>query len=80
MVRHVAVRYPTTKIICIGFSMGGNIVTKYLGERPSIPQIIAGISACQVIFAVSYDIPARIRDNIRHLTKVLPPKKAFLIS
>lgn len=47
MVRHVAVRYPTTKIICIGFSMGGNIVTKYLGERPSIPQIIAGISACQ---------------------------------
>lgn len=47
MVRHVAARYPTTKIICIGFSMGGNIVTKYLGERPSIPQIIAGISACQ---------------------------------
>ena len=28
--------------------MGGNIVTKYLGERKSIPQIIAGISACQV--------------------------------
>ena len=49
MVRHVAARYPTTKIICIGFSMGGNIVTKYLGERKSIPQIIAGISACQVI-------------------------------
>ena len=48
MVRHVAARYPTTKIICIGFSMGGNIVTKYLGERKSIPQIIAGISACQV--------------------------------
>ena len=48
MVRHVSTRYPTTKIICIGFSMGGNIVTKYLGERKSIPQIIAGISACQV--------------------------------
>lgn len=48
MVRHVTMRYPTTKIICIGFSMGGNIVTKYLGEKKSIPQIIAGISACQV--------------------------------
>ena len=48
MVRQVVARYPTTKIICIGFSMGGNIVTKYLGERKSIPQIIAGISACQV--------------------------------
>jgi len=47
MVRQVVARYPTTKIICIGFSMGGNIVTKYLGERKSIPQIIAGISACQ---------------------------------
>ena len=48
MVRHVVTRYPTTKVICIGFSMGGNIVTKYLGERKPIPQIIAGISACQV--------------------------------
>jgi abhydrolase domain-containing protein 2 len=48
MVRHVVTRYPTTKIVCIGFSMGGNIVTKYLGERKSMPQIIAGISACQV--------------------------------
>jgi len=47
MVRHVVTRYPTTKIVCIGFSMGGNIVTKYLGERKSMPQIIAGISACQ---------------------------------
>ena len=27
--------------------MGGNIVTKYLGEKKAIRQIIAGISACQ---------------------------------
>ena len=56
MVRHVTTRYPTTKIICIGFSMGGNIVTKYLGEKKSIPQIIAGISACQVIINTCYKV------------------------
>ena len=56
MVRHVTTRYPTTKIICIGFSMGGNIVTKYLGEKKSIPQIIAGISACQVVINQCYKL------------------------
>ncbi|WAR19524.1 ABHD2-like protein [Mya arenaria] len=28
-------QYPHTKIIMVGFSMGGNIVTKYLGENPT---------------------------------------------
>lgn len=41
--------YPNTKIIAIGYSMGGNLVTKYLGEsrenRPS--SVIAGVSICQ---------------------------------
>ena len=50
MIRHIVTRNPNTKIICIGYSVGGNIVTKYLGERESIPQIIAGIAVCQ-----SYD-------------------------
>lgn len=40
---------PKTKIIVIGYSMGGNLITKYLGEprqnRPS--NVIAGISICQ---------------------------------
>ena len=48
MVNHLLRCYPTTKIICIGFSMGGNVVTKYLGEKKPLCQIIAGISACQV--------------------------------
>ena len=60
--------------------MGGNIVTKYLGERPSIPQIIAGISACQVISAILHDIQARIQDIIRNLTKILLLRKDFLTS
>ncbi|XP_050529025.1 abhydrolase domain-containing protein 2 isoform X1 [Daktulosphaira vitifoliae] len=41
--------YPKTKIIIIGYSMGGNLVTKYLGEtytkRPDC--IVAGVSICQ---------------------------------
>uniref|UniRef100_A0A224XDK5 Putative abhydrolase domain-containing protein 2-like isoform x2 n=1 Tax=Panstrongylus lignarius TaxID=156445 RepID=A0A224XDK5_9HEMI len=53
MINNVTVRYPTTKFVCIGYSMGGNIVTKYLGEhdiqKPA--SIIGGVSICQ-----GYDI------------------------
>ena len=49
MVTHVVDRYPQTKVVTVGFSMGGNIVTKYLGEKPhQVPKnIIGGISICQ---------------------------------
>ncbi|XP_011310910.1 abhydrolase domain-containing protein 2 [Fopius arisanus] len=42
-------RHPSTKIVCVGFSLGGNLVTKYMGERSAnkLPQIIGGISICQ---------------------------------
>ncbi|XP_017885127.1 abhydrolase domain-containing protein 2 isoform X2 [Ceratina calcarata] len=42
-------KHPNTKIICIGFSLGGNLVSKYLGERGSnkLASIIGGISICQ---------------------------------
>lgn len=42
-------KYPNTKIICIGFSLGGNLITKYMGEadRDRPKQIIAAISVCQ---------------------------------
>lgn len=49
MVQHIATIYPNTKIICVGYSIGGNIITKYLGEKGiRIPHVIAGISAGQV--------------------------------
>jgi abhydrolase domain-containing protein 2 len=49
MVANLAKKYPSTKIISLGFSLGGNLVTKYLGENnPKQPHnIIAGISVCQ---------------------------------
>lgn len=42
-------KHPSTKIVCVGFSLGGNLVTKYMGERAMTksPQIIGGISICQ---------------------------------
>ena len=48
MVQDLVKRYAGTKVICMGFSMGGNLVTKYLGEdRPRPKNIVAGIPSCQ---------------------------------
>ena len=48
MVQDLVKRYAGTKFICVGFSMGGNLVTKYLGEDRRRPKnIVAGISSCQ---------------------------------
>lgn len=53
-------RYPGTKFILVGFSMGGNLVTKYIGEERKRPDnIIAGVSACQ-----GYDAAKYVNDNI----------------
>ncbi|XP_076679596.1 abhydrolase domain-containing protein 2 isoform X1 [Andrena cerasifolii] len=49
MLHSLVEKHPNTRIICIGFSLGGNLVTKYLGERGSnkLSNIIGGISICQ---------------------------------
>lgn len=47
MVVDILKRFPNTKIVCVGFSMGANLVTKYLGETERSEQIMAGISVCQ---------------------------------
>lgn len=40
VVQHAAKRY--ARIAVIGFSLGGNVVLKYLGESPPLPQVVAG--------------------------------------
>ena len=40
--------YPDTKLVAVGFSMGGNVVCKYLGEDERNQQhFICAISCCQ---------------------------------
>jgi len=47
MLQDLIKHYPTMEFICLGFSMGGNIVTKYLGEEKQSTKILAGISVSQ---------------------------------
>ncbi|XP_075219349.1 abhydrolase domain-containing protein 2 isoform X2 [Lycorma delicatula] len=49
MLHHLTEKLPNTKIITLGYSMGGNIVTKYMGEldREQPANLIGGISICQ---------------------------------
>ncbi|XP_037093014.1 abhydrolase domain-containing protein 2-like [Pollicipes pollicipes] len=45
---HMA-RHPLTRLVLVGFSMGGNIVTKYMGQPAGrrTPSIIGAVSICQ---------------------------------
>ena len=54
MVKHLEQMHPSTYIVAVGFSLGGNIVTKYMGEQEAtMPRnVIGGISICQGYNAV----------------------------
>lgn len=56
MVDDLENKYPSTYIVAVGFSLGGNIVTKYMGEKTDkLPKnVIGGISICQGYNAVKY--------------------------
>lgn len=49
MITSLVKKYPSTHIISVGFSLGGNLVTKYLGEKnvPKPSNIIGAVSICQ---------------------------------
>ncbi|BET02426.1 alpha/beta hydrolase fold [Nesidiocoris tenuis] len=49
VVKHVSKRYPSTKVILLGYSLGGNLITKYLGEEGEnvAKNIAGGVSVCQ---------------------------------
>ncbi|XP_014211316.1 abhydrolase domain-containing protein 2 [Copidosoma floridanum] len=49
MLKNLLEKHSNTKIVCVGFSLGGNIITKYLGEQGTnkLSNIIGGISICQ---------------------------------
>jgi abhydrolase domain-containing protein 2 len=48
MVEEVRKSYPDSTFIAVGFSMGGNVITKYLGERPERQlHFIGAVCCCQ---------------------------------
>ncbi len=49
MVNSLAKKYPSSHIVAVGFSLGGNLITKYLGENEIVrpDNIIGGVSICQ---------------------------------
>lgn len=56
VVTHSLEAYPHTKAVAVGFSLGANLVAKYLGERRfTVPaNIVGGISICQGYDALMY--------------------------
>jgi len=48
MLKQILERWPNTRIVAVGFSLGGNLVTKYVGEQRIRPtQLLGAISICQ---------------------------------
>eukprot|EP00117_Sycon_ciliatum_P007032 scpid66120/ scgid5759/ Abhydrolase domain-containing protein 2; Lung alpha/beta hydrolase 2 len=48
MVKHIHRRWPDAPLVALGFSMGANIILKYLGEDPSRQALFsAAVSCCQ---------------------------------
>jgi len=48
MIEHVVRTYPSSFLLAVGISMGGNVVTKYLGEcKKHEKQFLGGLSICQ---------------------------------
>lgn len=54
MVEHLHQKYHQNRIVAVGFSLGGNLVTKYMGEMQKTKpnSVIGGISICQGYNAV----------------------------
>ncbi|KAJ2899493.1 hypothetical protein IWW38_000957 [Coemansia aciculifera] len=52
-VDHVHSRFPSSKLIGIGYSLGANLVTKYVGEQGTRCPLHAAVSVCN-----SYDLAA----------------------
>lgn len=48
MVTYIKKTYPLTQLVVVGFSLGGNIVCKYLGEtQANQDRVLCCVSVCQ---------------------------------
>ncbi|MFN6944800.1 MAG: YheT family hydrolase [Cytophagaceae bacterium] len=62
VINHVLNNHSYKNITLIGFSVGGNIVLKYLGENPDKVPI-------QVINSVTFSVPCHLESGAHHLAK-----------
>lgn len=54
MVAHVRAKYPTQLLFAAGWSLGANILTRYLGEEGDRTPISAAASLCNPFNLVSW--------------------------
>jgi abhydrolase domain-containing protein 2 len=73
MINSTLETYPATRAVVVGFSMGANIVIKYLGEKGiHVPkQILGGISICQGYDALKYNQPSYIITSTTYIAIIL---------
>lgn len=57
MVESVMKQYANSLFIAVGFSMGGNIITKFLGEHPETQKrFIGAVACCQAYDVNEYEL------------------------
>ncbi|MFL1894312.1 YheT family hydrolase [Aquimarina sp. 2-A2] len=61
VIQHLSTKYAYDKISICGFSLGGNIVLKYLGETQNIPAAI--------VSAVAVSVPCDLHDSLQQIEK-----------
>jgi len=61
MVDKLMKQYTSSLFIAVGFSMGGNIITKFLGTHPEIQKnFIGAVSCCQ-----GYDVNEYVNSAVK---------------
>lgn len=57
MIQYVRENFPSTNLVSVGFSMGANIVVKYLGESPHRQNyFLCALSVCQGYDCTRWDL------------------------
>lgn len=71
MVGHIRRAFPGTLLVVVGFSLGGNIVCKFLGEsRSNQDRVLCCVSVCQGYSALRW-----VERSMKHLRVFEPVLK-----